>query len=59
MALLYHILIAAVYTLLAAATAIGLPHFFPEIGAESGAILGAVVFVVSAILLEHFARQKI
>jgi cyclic-di-GMP phosphodiesterase, flagellum assembly factor TipF len=58
MAFLYHILIATVYTLLAAATAIGLPHLFPEIGAEIGAILGAVVFVGSAVLHEVFARQE-
>jgi cyclic-di-GMP phosphodiesterase TipF (flagellum assembly factor) len=49
---------ATVYTLLAAATAIGLPLLFPEIGAEIGAILGAVVFVGSAILHEVFARQE-
>ena len=59
MTFLYHILIATVYTLLAAATAIGLPHLFSEIGAEMGAILGAVVFVGSAVLHEVFARQEI
>jgi len=58
MTFLYHILIATVYTLLAAATAIGLPHLFPEIGSEIGAILGAVVFVGSAIMHEVFARQE-
>ena len=58
MAFIYHILIATVYTLLAAATAIGLLLLFPEIGAEIGAILGAVVFVGSAFLHEVFARQE-
>jgi len=58
MTFLYHILIVTVYTLLAAATAIGLPHLFPEIGSEIGAILGAVVFVGSAVLHEVFARQE-
>ena len=58
MAFIYHILIATVYTLLAAATAIGLPLLFPEIGAEIDAILGAVVFVGSAFLHEVFARQE-
>lgn len=57
MAFIYHILIATVYTLLAAATAIGLPLLFPEIGAEIGAMLGAVVFVGSVFLHEVFSRQ--
>ena len=58
MAFIYHILIATVYTLLAAATAIGLPLLFPEIGAEIGAMLGAVVFVGSVFLHEVFSRQE-
>ena len=58
MAFIFHILIATVYTLLAAATAIGLLLLFPGIEAEIGAMLGAVVFVGSAFLHEVFSRQE-
>ena len=59
MAFLFHILIATVYTLIAAATAIGLPQLFPEIGSAMGAILGVVLLVGCAVLHESFARQEI
>lgn len=59
MAFLYHILIVAVYTLIASATAIGLPQLFPEIGSAMGAILGIVLLVGCAVLHESFARQEI
>jgi cyclic-di-GMP phosphodiesterase TipF (flagellum assembly factor) len=58
MSVLNHIFVAVSYSLVAAAVAIGLPHLFPAVGVEAGAILGGVVLVGSALLHEVFARQE-
>ncbi|MBK19204.1 MAG: hypothetical protein CMM52_10270 [Rhodospirillaceae bacterium] len=58
MAVFYHIGLVTVYTLMAAAAAIGLPYLFPEFGPDLGAIIGVIILVGCAILHEVFARQE-
>jgi len=58
MSVLHHIIIAVAYTLVAAAVAIFLPLLLPAMGGETGAMIGGVVLIGSALLHEVFARQE-
>ena len=58
MSVLHHIVIAVAYSLVAAAVAIFLPDLLPAMGAGTGAVIGGVVLIGSALLHEVFARQE-
>ena len=58
MSVLHHLVVAVAYTLVAAAVAIFLPLLLPAMGAETGAVIGAVVLIGSALLHEVFARPE-
>jgi len=58
MTALNHVLIAIAYTIVAALIAVFVPHGFPEIDANAGAMLGGVVLLGSALLHEVFSRQE-
>lgn len=58
MTALNHILIAVAYTIVAAIVAVVVPRGFPDIGAQTGAVLGGAVLLGSALLHEVFSRQE-
>ncbi len=58
MTLVAHIFILASYVLAALAVAVGLPDAIPGIGAPLAYVIGALVFVVSALMHEVFYRRS-
>lgn len=58
MSALHHIVIAVAYTLVAAAVAVILPYLLPGMVAGTGAVIGGVLLIGSALLHEVFARQE-
>ena len=58
MSFYHHILIAACYTLVAAAVAIAMPYGFPAVGLNAAIAVGGILLVGSALLHEVFSRQE-
>lgn len=58
MSALRHIAIAAAYTLLAAAVAVGLPLAFPALDPIAAIVIGGIILMGSALMHEVFLRQE-
>lgn len=58
MNILHHIAVAAAYSLIAAAVAIGLPVAFPALDPVAAIVIGGIVLIGSGVVHEIFLRQE-